>query len=237
RPARRACRRPVGQPRGRPTGMERGADPSSRRAEGGVMATTVKPASAGGSPLRPWAFAVPPLAAGAAIAAAVVGLHSGVGRLAGWLVLALVWLAAALWIRQAGERSGGGHARTLSVGLGLVVVAEVVVVALTLHLLLGWPPDLLQIAAAATLAIPIAAAVWVPKQFEARVARLVPPAISVAGLTMLVAAVYVLVVLGLGRPPTREERTLLVLSIAAAGVSALLYVPARRRLTTFANRL
>src|SRR5262249_56971002 len=65
----------------------------------------------------------------------------------------------------------------------------------------------------------------------------VSPAISVAGLTMLVAAVYVLVVLGLGRPPTREERTLLVLSIAAAGVSALLYVPARRRLTTFANLL
>ena len=201
------------------------------------MATTVEPAPDGGSPIRSWASAVPPLAAGAAIAAAVVGWHSGVGRLAGWLVLALVWLTAVLQIRQAGVRRGGARARTHTVALGLALVLEVVVVGSTLHLLLGWPPDLLQIAAAATLAIPIAAAVRVPRRFEARVARLVPPAISIAGLTMLVAGVYVLVVLGLGRPPTREERTLLALSIAAAGVSALLYLPARRRLTDFSNRL
>jgi signal transduction histidine kinase len=201
------------------------------------MATTVEPASDGGSLIRSWASAVPPLAAGAAIAAAVVGWHGGVERLAGWLVLALVWLTAALRIRRANARRRGGRARTHAVALGLAIVAEVVVVASTLHLLLGWPPDLLQIAAAATLAIPIAAAVRVPRRFEARVARVVPPVISVAGLTTLVAAVYVLVVLGLGRPPTREERTLLVLSIAAAGVSALLYVPARRRLTDFSNRL
>jgi signal transduction histidine kinase len=201
------------------------------------MATTVEPASDGGSPIRSWASAAPPLAAGAAIAAAVVGWHGGVGRLTGWLVLALVWLTAALKIRQAGARRGRGRARTHTIALALAVVAEVVVVASTLRLLLGWPPELLQIAAAATLAIPAAAAVRVPRRFDARVARLVPPAISVAGLTTLVAAVYVLVVLGLGRPPTHEERTLLVLSIAAAGVSALLYVPARRRLAGFSNLL
>ena len=201
------------------------------------MATTIEPASDGGSPIRSWASAVPPLGAGAAIAAGAVGWHSGVGRLTGWLVLALVWLTAALQIKHTGARRGAGRARTHTLALGLAFVAEVVVVATTLHLLLGWPPDLLQIAAAATLAIPIAAAVRVSRRFETRVARLVPPAISVAGLTTLVAAVYLLVVLGLGRPPTREERTLLVLSIAAAGVSALLYVPARRRLTDFSNRL
>jgi signal transduction histidine kinase len=201
------------------------------------MATTVEPASDGGSLIRSWASAVPPLAAGATIAAAVVGWHSGLWRLTGWLVLALVWLTAALRIRQTHARRGGERARTLTVALGLAVAAEVVVVASTLHLLLGWPPDLLQIAAAATLAIPIAAAMRVPRRFEARVARLVPPVISLVGLTALVAAVYVLVVLGLGRPPTREERTLLVLSIAAAGVSAMLYVPARRRLNDFSNRL
>ena len=201
------------------------------------MATTIEPASDGGSPIRSWASAVPPLGAGAAIAAGAVGWHSGVGRLTGWLVLALVWLTAALQIKHTGARHGAWRARTHTLALGLAFVAEVVVVATTLHLLLGWPPDLLQIAAAATLAIPIAAAVRVSRRFETRVARLVPPAISVAGLTTLVAAVYLLVVLGLGRPPTREERTLLVLSIAAAGVSALLYVPARRRLTDFSNRL
>ena len=41
----------------------------------------------------------------------------------------------------------------------------------------------------------------------------------------LIAGVYVLVVAGLGRPPTHGQRTLLALSLAAAAISALLYVP------------
>ena len=87
------------------------------------------------------------------------------------------------------------------------------------------------------LVVLAAAVVRVPRRLEARVTRLVPPVISAVGLTALVAAVYIVVVLGLGRPPTHEERTVLALSIAAAGVSALLYVPARRRLAAFSNRL
>src|SRR5262249_15576624 len=77
----------------------------------------------------------------------------------------------------------------------------------------------------------------IPRRLEGRVARFVAPAISVVGVTTLVAGVYLLVVVGLGRPPTHEERTLLALSIAAAAISALLYVPARRRLNASANRL
>jgi hypothetical protein len=50
------------------------------------MAATVEPASDGGPPVRSRASAVPPLAAGAAIAAAIVGWHGGAGRLTGWLV-------------------------------------------------------------------------------------------------------------------------------------------------------
>jgi signal transduction histidine kinase len=146
-------------------------------------------------------------------------------------------LTAALRIRRAGARRGEERARMHAAALALTVAVEVVVVATTLHLLVGWPPRLLQIAAAATLTVALAAAVRLPKPAQARVTRLLAPAIAVAGLTTLVAAIYVLVVLGLGRPPTREERTLLVLSIAAAGVSALLWVPARRRLTDFSNRL
>ena len=53
----------------------------------------------------------------------------------------------------------------------------------------------------------VAAVVRVPRRLEARVARLLPPVISAVGLTALVAAVYLVVVLGLGRPPTHEERT------------------------------
>ena len=121
--------------------------------------------------------------------------------------------------------------------LALAAGVEVVLVAVTLHLLVGWPPQLLQVAAAASLSIPLALLLGMSRRPQVYAERLVAPAISLVGLTALVAAVYLLVVVGLARAPTRDERTILVLSIAAAGISALLYVPARRRLSDFSNRL
>ena len=52
----------------------------------------------------------------------------------------------------------------------------------------------------------------------------------------MVAASYLLIVLGLGRSPTGDEQTLLGLSMLAAAVAALLWVPVRERLTDFATR-
>jgi signal transduction histidine kinase len=52
-----------------------------------------------------------------------------------------------------------------------------------------------------------------------------------------VVAVYLAIVLGLGRVPHENERTLLVLSMVAAGVAALLYLPAHSRLGALAKRL
>ena len=71
----------------------------------------------------------------------------------------------------------------------------------------------------------------------ARVDRLLTHTVALAGLTALVLAVYVVVVLGLGRTPSGGERSLLLLSMVAAGSAALLYLPARRWLTDRANRL
>src|SRR4029078_8428385 len=49
-------------------------------------------------------------------------------------------------------------------------------------------------------------------------------------------ASYVLVVLGLGRKPEGDEQTLLGLSMLAAALAALAWVPARVRLTALATR-
>jgi signal transduction histidine kinase len=49
--------------------------------------------------------------------------------------------------------------------------------------------------------------------------------------------VYLVIVLGLGRVPTKSERSLLVLSMIAAAVAAALYLPTRERLARFSNRL
>ena len=69
------------------------------------------------------------------------------------------------------------------------------------------------------------------------VRRLLVHAILLAGLAGVVACVYVVIVLGLGRVPTDKEKTLLFFSMIAAAIAALLYIPARARLTSFANRL
>ena len=211
------------------------------------MALTVESASTGAQPTRSASIAhgiglaVAALVAAAALGAAVLGWPGGVRSQLGWLMLALVWLTTAFGIRasraHARARRGAKRARMLTIALAIALAAEVVVAAATLHLLVGWPPRLLQIAAGATIAVATAAVIPAPERFETRVARLLLPAISLAGLTALVAAVYLLVVVGLGRPPTHEQRTLLALSLVAAGISALLYGPARRRLNEFANRL
>ena len=61
--------------------------------------------------------------------------------------------------------------------------------------------------------------------------------VSATGLTAVVVVVYLVIVIGLGRAPADSERTLLVLSMLAAAVASLAYVPARERLAETANRL
>jgi signal transduction histidine kinase len=61
--------------------------------------------------------------------------------------------------------------------------------------------------------------------------------VSFVGLTLVVVAVYVFIVLGLGRAPAHDERALFGLSMIAAAVVALAYMPARERLADLANRL
>jgi len=208
-----------------------------------MMATTAESASKG-APRNHWPWieggarlAIATLGAVASVAAAVVGWHGGAANTLGWLVLAVVWLAAAFVIHADHARRGAERPQMLAVVLTLTVATEVVVLASMLHVLVGWPPRLFQVAACATAPIAVAAAIRIPTRFEARVARFVALAISVAGLTVLVAGIYLLVVVGLGRPPRHEERTLLVLSIVATAISALLFIPARRRLADFSNRV
>ena len=71
----------------------------------------------------------------------------------------------------------------------------------------------------------------------ARVDRLLTHTVSLAGLTALVVGVYAVVVLALGRTPEGSERTLLLLSMGAAALAALVWLPARRWLSDTVNRV
>jgi signal transduction histidine kinase len=60
--------------------------------------------------------------------------------------------------------------------------------------------------------------------------------IETGGLVLLVGVIYLVVVLGFGDSPTDADHRVLGLSLAAAALAALCFVPARNRLEEFANR-
>ncbi|MBV8983522.1 MAG: hypothetical protein JOZ68_05075 [Acidimicrobiia bacterium] len=122
-------------------------------------------------------------------------------------------------------------------GWATAVGVEITLIVLALRVLTGWPPHVGVVCAAATLPLPVALMVGSSNKLIGRIDRLLAQTVSIAGLSFVVVAVYLVIVLGLGRVPTKDERSLLVLSMVAAAVAAALYLPTRERLGRFANRL
>jgi signal transduction histidine kinase len=116
-------------------------------------------------------------------------------------------------------------------GLAVAVAGEAALVLAALRLLLGGPDHWGEYAAAATVLLPLALTAGASRRLVTRVDRLLVHTVAVAGLTGVV------VVVGLGRVPNDDERSLFALSMAAAAVAALLYLPAREWLGDAANRL
>ena len=158
-----------------------------------------------------------------------------------WPVVIEALLAAAAGFGGANHRyrrsQGVERQRMQWFGWAVAVGCEVTVVAVAVRVLSGWPAHGAVIAAAATIPLPVALVIGSSRSVISHIDRMLVATVSVLGLSGVVVAVYLVVVIGLGRVPTQQERSLLVLSMAAAAVAALLYVPARERLGRFANRL
>jgi signal transduction histidine kinase len=122
-------------------------------------------------------------------------------------------------------------------GLAVGITVEVALVVVALRLFVGWPRPIGAIVAAASIVIPLSFIPCALRRMLGHVDRLLTHTVSLMGLTGVVVAVYLVIVLGLGRAPEDEERSILLLSMVAAGIAALLYAPARERLTVFANKL
>lgn len=120
---------------------------------------------------------------------------------------------------------------------GLMVTAAAAIVTLFLRLLTGTPDSVGTVTLAASAAIPLALIAGTDRRLVAGIDRLITRTVEVTGLIALVIGLYSVVVLGLGRTPDGADRTLLLLSMVATGLAALLYVPARTWLTERANRL
>jgi signal transduction histidine kinase len=122
-------------------------------------------------------------------------------------------------------------------GLSIAIAAEVCIVVLALHVIADWPESVAPTGTAATAIIALGTAASASRQLSARVDRGLTYAVSFTGLTSMVLVIYVVVVLSFGRSLSDGERSLLVASMAAAGVAALAYPVARARLEVAANRL
>ena len=158
-----------------------------------------------------------------------------------------IWVVLLLWLVALGGGLVGAHARYEAagatdrrrmqwVGWALAVGAEAVLVVVALSALTGRPSDPWAWAIAVSGVIPLALMASTFGKAATRVDRLLTYTVSMAGLTALVVLVYAAVVLALARTPVGSERTLLLLSMGAAALAAVLWLPARRWLNDVVNR-
>ena len=121
--------------------------------------------------------------------------------------------------------------------IGVVVAADAALVTVVLHLLVGWPTAVAAVAAGVTVVIPLSLVAGGLPRLAPSGGRLLVHVLWVAGFSLVVAAVYVVIVLGLGRGPADAgDREILGLSMLAAAVAAAGYLPARDRLLASATR-
>ena len=148
-----------------------------------------------------------------------------------------VTIGAGVSQRRYSRSTGLERQRMQWFGWAAAIALVVLLVALALRVLLDWPTRAPLVLTVSLVPFAVAVAMCSTRRLAGRIDRILAHTVSIAGLTCVVAAVYLVVVAGLGSTPTRDERSLLVLSMLSAAVAALLYGPARQRLTLYANRL
>jgi signal transduction histidine kinase len=173
------------------------------------------------------------VAAGTALA--VVG--RGVPAAAGAVAWSLAFLCALPAVRlRYGAAASRDKERSQWAGIGVVLAGSAALSAAVLYLLVGWPAPLAPVAAGATVLIPLGLLAGDIPQLGQYGGRLLVQVLAIAGFIMTVAVIYLVVVLGLGKPPSdASDRELLGLSMVAAAVAAISFAPARERLLDWAN--
>ena len=153
----------------------------------------------------------------------------------GWLVA----VASTLPTVQARylDAPASGRQRMQWIAVGAALAAEVVLIAVTLNLLVAWPAQIAVLAAAATVLAGLGLLCAAVPRLSVHADRLLVNLLSILGFTVVVAAIYLIVVRGLGKTPTgTTDREVLGLSIVAAAIAAVGYIPARDRFARMATR-
>jgi signal transduction histidine kinase len=121
--------------------------------------------------------------------------------------------------------------------VGAVLAADSALVAGVLHVLVGWPAPVAAVAAGCASLLAFGMMAGELPSLGTYGGRVLVQVLSVAGFTTVVAAIYLVIVLGIGTGPSdAADREILGLSMLAAAVAAIGYLPARDRLVAAATR-
>lgn len=118
-----------------------------------------------------------------------------------------------------------------------VTIAAADVVLIALSVLLGVPAELTPWVLGTLVFVPLGVLGGQLRRSAAAGESVLIEAIVVAGLAAFVVAVYLVVVVGLVRPPAGAERDILLSSVAAALVIAVLALPIRARLVAVGHSI
>jgi signal transduction histidine kinase len=206
------------RPPGRtPTGADRPAQPSRGRAAAVILAYCAA------------------IAAGAALGAKDQPVSVAVG--------ALVWAAAlsttlpALRLQYVAA-AGRERERLQWIGASAVLAAGLALAAAVLHVLVAWPAAIAATTVACTVLLSVGMIAGEIQSLGPSAGRVLVQFIAVAGFAVVVAAIYMVIVLGVGTgPATAREREVLGLSMLAAAIAAIGYLPARERLLAWAKHV
>jgi signal transduction histidine kinase len=132
--------------------------------------------------------------------------------------------------------AGRDRERLQWISAGAVTAAGLAIALAVLNLLVGWPVAVAASTAACTIALPAGMIAGELRPLRPAGGRVLVQLIAVTGFTALVAVVYVIVVLGVGNGAADVgDRELLGLSMVAAAIAAVGYLPARERLLAWAK--
>jgi signal transduction histidine kinase len=174
------------------------------------------------------------LAAGAGLAAAGRTLPVWLGVLVWSLALAAAAPAARLRYDRATARD---RERMQWAAIGAAAACGLALAVTVLYLLVGWPAPLPPAAAGLMVLFPVGLAAGDIPRLGAHGGRLLVQVLSVTGFAVTVSVIYLVVILGLGRPPSgAADRELLGTSMIAAAVAAAAFAPARERISDWATR-
>jgi signal transduction histidine kinase len=157
--------------------------------------------------------------------------------------VALAWIIAVACALPAARlrylASGARDRERLQwIAIGTVLAADTAMIAAVLHVLVQWPRPVAAVAAGCAAFLPLGTLASGVRGLGPYGGRALVRVASAAGFTVVVAAIYLVIVLGIGSAPQdAADRDLLGLSMLAAAVAAVGYLPARDRLAAAATRL